>query len=577
MSIDINKHEVEIDTLFKQNELDLCSIKELYRKLKDIEKKITQIKYIDSNLADKLKKDYEKLKRIILDENIQAKLTNDINEINSQLDNIENKKETKSIKDFKKLETDKGDSLRIQRLFNWCIEHNKIAELEPNVVYNCDKDIELNIGKLSVIGNNATLDFTNMNIRANTVPYALLISSNNENIDTQNNNYVIHLKIKGTHSDTLLTNTKQCCGVFCDVTGNKAISHVTLDGITIDGFKWGIMYGNNAYIIRHYGLEVFNCETGIYMGKDLFVNYGENINFVSSTVYHCGTGVYNENNIGAFNFVNCSIDYNYNQIRAENKSMIFITNSHIEGGALAFECNDDSIINVSNSWIVWTESLANKYFKGNSNQGIAFENCNFYGGYLQNNIHQNVVNGTLRIIFNNAKFTNDRALSKQLLNAENSKIPFKYFNGQVGFKTTNITDKWNCDEISIKRDSTLQETGFHCYKIEKKMAGDGGFQLILPKTSNYCTIRMRVRSQTTKQVNIHICSAFEEDKNEILKEYTNKIQQHIETVELNDIYKDLIVDICSINNNNVWVLDFDLNSIPKGEFISIDTISLFEY
>ena len=89
MSIDINKHEVDIDTLFKQNELDLCSIKELYRKLKDLEKKISQIKYIDSNLADKLKKDYEKLKRIILDENIQAKLTDDINEIKLRLENLE--------------------------------------------------------------------------------------------------------------------------------------------------------------------------------------------------------------------------------------------------------------------------------------------------------------------------------------------------------------------------------------------------------------------------------------------------------------------------------------------------------
>ena len=89
MSIDINKHEVDIDTLFKQNELDLCSIKELYRKLKDLEEKITQIKYIDTKLADKLKKDYEKLKRIIIDENIQAKLTNDINDIKSRLENLE--------------------------------------------------------------------------------------------------------------------------------------------------------------------------------------------------------------------------------------------------------------------------------------------------------------------------------------------------------------------------------------------------------------------------------------------------------------------------------------------------------
>ena len=98
MSYDINSQQVDIENLFKQNELDLCSIKELYRKLKELEKKISQIKYIDSNLADKLKKDYEKLKRIILDENIQVQLNNkidetktnlinNINELNSQVDN----------------------------------------------------------------------------------------------------------------------------------------------------------------------------------------------------------------------------------------------------------------------------------------------------------------------------------------------------------------------------------------------------------------------------------------------------------------------------------------------------------
>ena len=96
MSIDINKHEVDIDTLFKQNENDLVSIKELYRKLKELEKKISEIQYINSNLADKLKKDYEKLKRIILDENIQIQLSNRIDEINSELDNIETKKANQS-------------------------------------------------------------------------------------------------------------------------------------------------------------------------------------------------------------------------------------------------------------------------------------------------------------------------------------------------------------------------------------------------------------------------------------------------------------------------------------------------
>ena len=89
MSYDINSQQVDIENLFKQNENDLVSIKELYRTLKDLDEKISQIKYIDSKLADKLKKDYESLKRVILDENIQAKLINDINEIKLRLENLE--------------------------------------------------------------------------------------------------------------------------------------------------------------------------------------------------------------------------------------------------------------------------------------------------------------------------------------------------------------------------------------------------------------------------------------------------------------------------------------------------------
>ena len=86
--VDINKHEIDIDTLFKQNVNDLCSIKELYRKLKEVEERISQIKYIDSTLAYRLKKDYEKLKEIILDENIQSQLYNEINNIKTELDKI---------------------------------------------------------------------------------------------------------------------------------------------------------------------------------------------------------------------------------------------------------------------------------------------------------------------------------------------------------------------------------------------------------------------------------------------------------------------------------------------------------
>ena len=83
-----NKMQVDIDTLKKQNVNDLISIKELYSKLKEMENKISQVKYIDSNLANKLKKEYENLKKIILDENIQIKITNDINKITKDIEEI---------------------------------------------------------------------------------------------------------------------------------------------------------------------------------------------------------------------------------------------------------------------------------------------------------------------------------------------------------------------------------------------------------------------------------------------------------------------------------------------------------
>ena len=98
-----NKMQVDIDTLKKQNVNDLLSIKELYSKLEELGEKITQIKYIDNTLVKKIKKEYENLKKIILDENIQVelgnkidkfnkKLTNDIETINSQMDTIKNQK-----------------------------------------------------------------------------------------------------------------------------------------------------------------------------------------------------------------------------------------------------------------------------------------------------------------------------------------------------------------------------------------------------------------------------------------------------------------------------------------------------
>ena len=83
--VDINKLENDIDTLFKQNVNDLLSIKEIYSKLEELGEKITKIKYIDNTLVKKIKKEYEKLNKIILDENNQLELNSKIEETNLRL------------------------------------------------------------------------------------------------------------------------------------------------------------------------------------------------------------------------------------------------------------------------------------------------------------------------------------------------------------------------------------------------------------------------------------------------------------------------------------------------------------
>ena len=66
MPYDINSQQIDIENLFKQNVNDLASIKELYRKIEELDEKIEQINYINTKLVDKLKKDYEEFKNEIL-------------------------------------------------------------------------------------------------------------------------------------------------------------------------------------------------------------------------------------------------------------------------------------------------------------------------------------------------------------------------------------------------------------------------------------------------------------------------------------------------------------------------------
>ena len=122
MSIENNKMQVDIENLLKQNVNDLSSIKELYKRIEELGEKIRQIKYIDNTLVKKIKKEYENFKKeyenfikeydnfkkIILDENVQAKLINDVKTINSQLATI-----TKEVEKLKNINFDENELAKL--------------------------------------------------------------------------------------------------------------------------------------------------------------------------------------------------------------------------------------------------------------------------------------------------------------------------------------------------------------------------------------------------------------------------------------------------------------------------------
>ena len=154
--VDINKHEIDIETLKKQNVNDLLSIKELYRKLKETENKISQIKYINNTLVKKLEKEYLSLEKLIIDENAQAELSHKINTTKTELKNNINKVSSQM---ENKLDT-KANAIDV---FNKNEINTKIWNMS-----NLGQDVKeaMTGGSVAVVGKNAVL---NVNIVDNQI------------------------------------------------------------------------------------------------------------------------------------------------------------------------------------------------------------------------------------------------------------------------------------------------------------------------------------------------------------------------------------------------------------------------
>ena len=444
--VDINKHEMDIDTLKKQNVNDLLSIKEIYSKLEELGEKITQVKYIDNTLVKKLKKEYEKLKKIILDENIQVqldnkidefnlKLTNGIETINSQLEDIENRKTTIYITDYPKLSNELDDTNRIKRAID-TIKNNGGGTLYfKNGIYNYTDLGNIAINNLKIIGEDSkktilkcnSLEIDNYAINLNGFEIG---NSFKENIRIEN------ITIEGNSETSCIIFAQglaRC--IFKNVNvregkqGQDASSGFKLCGVMLSKFE-------NCYCSTNYNTMTLPPYFGIFIhqGNRSAGNVGASTNNIFTNCYFegCSIGIYIPN--GDQNiFITCSPEKNLKygiKINTESKINKFI--------GLGMEANGE--------YDVVDEGYSSSY-----------ENC-----YSNNNFLVRGINTLLKSCITNIVTVESSAKNITLLNTSvngwgNTTKPF--IDNGYGTKLINVIDRHNEDDVNINRRTAIKLTG----------------------------------------------------------------------------------------------------------------------
>ena len=395
MSNENNKMQVDIENLFKQNVNDLSAIKELYRKLKEIEERILKIKYIDSTLANKLKKEYEKLEKIIMDENAQAKLaieietvnenlsneierinenlsneiktnnenlsndierinenlSNDIESINSQMDTIDRQvKSVINMEQFPRLDGEKTDTNRIKRAIDYSIEILKTSGIGSFKIiefnsgnYIIDKEIQIPIFiKFKSIGNVIFISKVNGAMFKMYTPKDLNI---NQYIDNASARWSLYNGMWFNGIDGGITIIKDSSidkeGSIALEIGNSintsGAEYFTgwwnISNITICGFDIGIKFNAyNMFLGKFDKIMITKCNKGITFESDTVINSGESIAFNNSIFGDNGTCFY-INGWGDLELIfnGCSFDFIEKGIETNKEGFYRFTNCHFEG------------------------------------------------------------------------------------------------------------------------------------------------------------------------------------------------------------------------------------------------------
>ena len=351
--------------------------------------------------------------------------------------------------------------------------------------YYITEPISIDISRIKLDGNGAVLDFS----KANDNISCIRLYGAKSSPYYQNGNYIKELEIAGkggTYGQVAIE--------FVSGNSNGAASHINLEKLNIHNFNVGIKYTSYCYLIRHIGVDIFNCGTCVLMPSG-GADYGENILFLGCALYNSGVAIHNQNPNGSFRFTNCSVDYNAS-VMISDGGHIFFDNGHIEGvHEYTSTTNSGSYISVTNSTLVMNDTESSHVpFKGGGD--MLFSNNYIAGGRFGSINRHNLVGDNSMVKFDNSKSYNICDFFTHDLGNVNRTTFNQHYEARLR-EAYDVTGKWNSKALNISLDGENHSTeSVNALKVVSDYGAGSfaAFEIFLPVSSERFSISFMIKS-----------------------------------------------------------------------------------
>ena len=356
--------------------------------------------------------------------------------------------------------------------------------LKPEKYY-ITEPISIDISRIKLDGNGAVLDFS----KANDNISCIRLYGAKSSPYYQNGNYIKELEIAGkgkTHGQVAIE--------FISGNSNGAAAHINLEKLNIHDFNVGIKYTSYCYLIRHIGVDIFNCGTCVLMPSG-GADYGENILFLGCCLYNSGLAIHNQNPNGSFRFTNCSVDYN-SSVMISDGGHIFFDNGHIEGvHEYTSTTNNGSYISVTNSTLVMNNTESSHVpFKGGGD--MLFSNNYIAGGTFGCINRHDLVGDNSMVKFDNSKSYNICDFFTHDLGNVNRTTFNRHYEARL-IEAYDVTGKWNSKALNISLDDQNHSTeSVNALKVVSEYGAGSyaSFEILLPVSSERFSISFMIKS-----------------------------------------------------------------------------------